>query len=288
MLLQRTNRLHQGPFKILADAHDLSCGLHLGSQCTLCRNKFVKGKPWQLDNTVIQRRFKTGVGLARNGIFDLIQRIAKGNFSRHFCDGISRCLAGKRGRTADPGIDFDHTVFKTGRMQCELYITPSCNFQLTDNIQRRAAQHLIFFISQRLRGCYDDTVSRMYTHRVDIFHITYGNAVTGTVPHDLILDLFPARDTALHEYLSHSGKPQTIGQYLFQLDLIVGDTAAASSQCIGRTKHHRITDLAYKGNTILDVFHYFGSRTGFPDLLHRIFEFLSVLCLPDSSSRRPK
>ena len=41
MLLQGSDGLHESAFKIGADTHDLSCGLHLGAQGALCADKFV-------------------------------------------------------------------------------------------------------------------------------------------------------------------------------------------------------------------------------------------------------
>ena len=46
----------------------------------------------------------------------------------------------------------------------------------------------------------------MYTYRVQVFHITYGNAVTIAVTHYFVLDLFPTRDTTLYQYLSYTGQ----------------------------------------------------------------------------------
>ena len=125
----------------------------------------------------------------------------------------------------------------------------------------------------------------MHTHGIDVFHVTYSDTVACAVAHHLILDLLPACNTALHKNLSHTGKAKTVFQNGFQLHLIVGDTAAGTSQCISGTKHHRITDGIGKRDTVLNAFHHLGSRTGLTDLFHGVLKFLTVLSLFDGSCR---
>ncbi len=125
----------------------------------------------------------------------------------------------------------------------------------------------------------------MHTHRIDIFHITYGDTVAGAVPHHLILDFLPSRNAAFHQNLSHPGETQAICQNLLQLDLVMGDTAAGATQRIGRAQHHRISDLMRKRHAVLDILHHQRRRAGFPDLLHRLLEFQTVLRLADRLRR---
>ena len=42
----------------------------------------------------------------------------------------------------------------------------------------------------------------MNTNRIQILHITYGNTGTVRITHNLVLNLFPARDTTLNQYLT--------------------------------------------------------------------------------------
>ena len=121
----------------------------------------------------------------------------------------------------------------------------------------------------------------MHADRIDVFHVTYSDAVTCTVTHHLILDLFPAGDTALYEHLSHTGETQTVLQDFHELVGIMSDTTAASSQCVCRTEHHRITDLIGKCKTIIHALHNKRSRNRFTDLLHCRLEFKTVLRLFD-------
>ena len=42
----------------------------------------------------------------------------------------------------------------------------------------------------------------MHTDRVDIFHVTYGDAVAVGITHYLVLDFLPSCDTSLYKDLS--------------------------------------------------------------------------------------
>ena len=126
----------------------------------------------------------------------------------------------------------------------------------------------------------------MYAHRIDIFHIADGDHITGTVTHYLVLDLFPAGDTALHQYLSHAGKTQTVLQDLFEFHLIVRDTAAAAAQGIRRTQYHGVTDRFGKCHTVFHGLYHLGRCTRFADRFHRILKCLPVFRLTDRLCRR--
>ena len=285
MLLQRADGFHQRPLEVGADAHDLTGGFHLGAQRPLGRQEFVEGQTGHFYHTVVQHGLKAGKGLFRDGVWNLVQMIAQGDLGRHLGDGVAGGLTCQRGRTADTGIHLDDAVLKAGGMQGKLYVTAAGDVQLADDIQRRASQHLVLLIPQRLRRRRHDAVTGMYAHRIQIFHITNGNACAVGVPHHLILDFLPARNAALHQDLAHTAQPQAVGENLFQLHRVVGDTAAAAAQRIGRTQHHRVTDLCRKGSALFHRIHDLGRGTGLSDLFHGFLEKLPVLRLADRLRR---
>ena len=53
MLFQGTDGLHQGSFKAVADAHNLSGSFHLCGQGSFCSNEFIKRKTGQLHHTIV-------------------------------------------------------------------------------------------------------------------------------------------------------------------------------------------------------------------------------------------
>ena len=96
-------------------------------------------------------------------------------------------------------------------MQRELHITATGDLQLTDDVQRGSTQHLILLVPQSLGGSHHDTVTGVYAHRVDIFHVADGDHISCTVPHHLILNLFPSGNAALHQNLTNTAEPQAVG-----------------------------------------------------------------------------
>ena len=125
----------------------------------------------------------------------------------------------------------------------------------------------------------------MHADRINVFHITYRDTVSGAVAHHLVLDLLPARDTTLNQNLTDTGKSESVFQNLLQFDLIMGDTAAGAAQCVRRTKYDRVTDLIREINTVLHVLNDLRRRTGLADALHQILEFLSSLGISDGLCR---
>ena len=100
----------------------------------------------------------------------------------------------------------------------------------------------------------------MYTDRIDIFHITYGDAVSCGITHYFVLDLFPARDAALYQYFSDTAQTQSVGKDVDQFILIMRDSAAASAKCVGRTQYDRITDGVGELDTVFHIVYDQGSR----------------------------
>ena len=286
MLLQRTDGFHKATLKAVTDTHDLSGRFHLCGQCSFCADEFIKWQTRHLNDTIVQHRLKACHSLSGNCIFDLIQCISDGNLCSHLCNRITSCLRSQCRRTAYTRVYLDHTVLKALRMKSKLYVTSSGDLQLTDDIQCRSTEHLIFFIPQSLGRCYNDTVTGMHADRVDIFHVADGDHISCSVTHYLVLDLFPACDTTLNQNLTYTGQTKSICKDLFQFFLIVCDSTAASTKRIRRTKHYRITDLIGKCDTILQILNNQRRSYRLADLLHGCLEFQTVLCFFDGLGSR--
>ena len=276
MLFQRTNCLHQSTLEVIADTHNLSSCLHLCCQCSLGTDKLIKWKSWNLNNAVIQHWFKAGIRFSCDCIWNFIQRISQRNLRSDLRDRISGCLRSQCRRTAYTRIYLNHAILKAFRIQCILYVTSTCNVQLADDVQRRSTQHLVLFVSKCLRRSYYDTVSCMHTNRINIFHITYGNAIACAVTHDLVLNFLPSGDATLYQNLSHTRKTKSVFQNLSQLIFVVRDSAAASAKCVCRTKYNRITDGVSKVYTGLYRFYNERSCDWLSDFFHRLFKFQTV------------
>ena len=279
MLLQRADGLHEGSLKVVTDAHDLSCGLHLCSQRSLGADKFVKWQSGHLYNAVVKHWLEACICLLCDRVLDLVQCVAKSNLGRHLGNGVACGLGGQGGRTAHTGIYLDNAVLKAVRFQGVLHVAASGNVQLADDVQGGGTEHLVLLVPQRLGGRHDDTVSCVHAYRVDIFHITYSNAVAVAIPHYLVLDLFPSRDAALYKHLPHAGETQAVLQDLHKLLPVVGDTAAAAAQRVGRAQDNRVANLLRELDTVLHIFHHERGSHWLADLLHGSLELQTVLRL---------
>ena len=76
MLLQGTKGFHQATLEAVADTHNLTGCLHLGGKGTFRGNEFIEGQTGDFYYTVVQCRFKACVGLACDGILNLVQSVA--------------------------------------------------------------------------------------------------------------------------------------------------------------------------------------------------------------------
>ena len=121
----------------------------------------------------------------------------------------------------------------------------------------------------------------MYTYRIKVFHVTYGNAVAVTVTHYLILNLLPAGDTSLNQNLTDTGKTKSVGKDFLKLLLVMRDSTAGTTKCICWSEHNRITDLIRKCHTIFNILYKLGRRTWLTDALHQILKLLTSLCVTD-------
>ena len=113
MLFQGTDGFHKRAFKVIADTHNFSGSFHLCGKGSLGADKFVKGQPGDLYHAVVQHRFKAGISLACDSVFDLIQRVAQGDLRRNLGNGIAGRLGSQGRRTGHTGIYLDNAVFKT-------------------------------------------------------------------------------------------------------------------------------------------------------------------------------
>ena len=95
MLLQTSDGLHHGTFKVCADAHNFACSLHLSCEGSLGCYELIKWKPWELNYAVVKGRLKACIGLACDGIFNLIKGVTKCNLGSNLGDRISGCLTCK-------------------------------------------------------------------------------------------------------------------------------------------------------------------------------------------------
>ena len=240
--LRPPDGLHQRHLKAGGDGHDLAGGLHLGTQLAAGVGKLIEGPLGHLHHNVVQRGLKAGTGLAGDVVFDLVQGVAQGNLGGDLGNGIAGGLGGQGGGAADTGVHLDDRILKAVRVQSQLHVAAAHDAQMSDDVQRRLAEHLEFLVRQSLGGGHHDGVAGVDAHGVKVFHGADGNHVAHAVPHGLKLDLFPAEDGPLHQNLGNRRGIQTGLGDDPQLRFIGSGAAAGTAQSKGGTDDDGITD----------------------------------------------
>ena len=279
--LTAANGLHQRALKGVVDGHDLTGGLHLGAESVVRVNELVKRPARELDNAVVEGRFEACLGLAGNGVGDLIQAIADCNLCGYLCNRVAGCLGSQCRGTGNTRVYLDYGVLEGFRIERVLHVAAALDAQLGDDVECRGTEHLIFLVAQGLRRCNYDRVAGVYADRVNVLHVTDGDGVALVVAHYLVLDFLPACDALLDQNLVHAGVHDAGGRNFAQLLPGVGNAAAGAAECVRRTDDDRQTDLTGEINRILDRVNNLGGNDRLTDLLHGVLEHLAVLCLCD-------
>ena len=275
--LRAAHGLHQRHFKRRRDGHDLAGGLHLRAERAAGAGKLVKRPLRQFDHDVVQRGLEAGAGLAGDLVSDLVERIAQRDLRGDLCDGIAGGLARQRGRARHARVDLDDGIFKAVRVERKLAVAAADHAQRRDDVQRRAAQHLILPVRQRQRRRDDDGIAGVDADGIEVFHRADRDGVAHGVAHDLKLDLLPAGNVALDQHLMDRRHLQPRPRGLAKLLWRVGHAAARAAQRKRRAHNHWIADGLGDFERAGHVVGNFGGDGRLADGLHGLLEPLPVL-----------
>ena len=284
--LTAANGLHQRALKGVVDGHDLTGGLHLGAEGVVRVDELVERPARELDDTVVEGRLEAGLGLAGDGVRDLVQTVADRDLCRYLCDRVAGRLGSQCGGTGNTRVYLDNGVLEGFRIERVLHVAAALDAQLGDDVERGGAEHLILLVAQGLRRRNNDRVAGVDADRVNVLHVTDGDGVALVVAHDLVLDFLPAGDALLDKNLVNAGVHDAGGRDLAQLLPGVGDAAAGAAEGVRRADDDRQTDLAGEIDRILDRVNDLGGNDRLADLLHGVLEHLAVLRLCDGGRVR--
>ena len=161
-----------------------------------------------------------------------------------------------------------------------------------DDRERRAPQALVDGVGERLDRGDDDRVAGVDAERVDVLHRADGDARVVRVAHDLVLDLLPADQAALHHDLPDRARPQPGPDPLAVGRLCLDDPTTGATQRERRADDGRQADLRERlvGRGVsLDVGRALDDRAGgvgLADPFEQVAEQLAVLGHPDRLERR--
>ena len=264
-------------FERSSDCHRLADTLHRSGQRRIRTGKLFKRKARDFGYDIVDNRFKTCSG-SGNIVRNLIERKPYRQECRHFGNRIAGRFGCQCGRTADPGIHLDDghpSVFGVDR---ELDVTTTrINTDFTQNRKRGVTHMLILFVGQRQCGRHGDTVSRVHTHRIEIFDRTDNDTVILFIADNLHLVLFPPKQRLFDQNLVDRTCLQPLLRQFPELVDVVRDTASAAGKCKRSANDQREAYLFGSLHRFVHIVGVFAFGQIHPDFDHRLFEDLSIL-----------
>src|SRR3990172_5039274 len=112
-----------------------------------------------------------------------------------------------------------------------------------DDLLRRIAHELVFFVRQGLGRGYSDRVSGMDTHRIEVLDGTYDHDVILDITHDLKLEFFPSDHRSFNEVIMDRTACQSVFHLLAELLHVVGGAAASPAKRKRGPDDNRQTNL---------------------------------------------
>ena len=276
--------LLDGFFEGAADGHHLAHRFHARTQLAVYAAKLAQVPTGYLAHHIIERRLEESARCFRHGVFQFEQAVAQTELGSHKSQRIAGGLRRQSRRTAQTGVHLDDAiVFRVG-VEGILHVTLAHNADMAHNADAELAKLVVLAVCQGLRRRYHDAFARMYAQRVEVLHVTYGNAVVKTVAHHLIFNFLPAFQALLNEHLGRKGESlfcQTV-----ELGLVVAKSRTEAAQRIGRADDDGVAQLARCGTGLLYVFAGFALNRLDVYFLQLLDEELAVLSIHDGLHRR--
>ena len=97
----------------------------------------------------------------------------------------------------------------------QLYIAAAFYFKRSYYFKRAVSEQMIFLVCKRLTRGYNYRISRMYSHRIYIFHIAYGNSCIVSVAHHFVFYFFIAFYAFFDKRLLYGRKIKSVLHYFF-------------------------------------------------------------------------
>ena len=281
--LQAAQGLLQALLEGAADRHGLADGFHLRGERFVGTGEFLEGETRDLGDDVVDGGLERGGRVARDVVFQLIERVADGELRGDLCDGEAGGLRRERGAAADARIHLDDDHAARVGMHGELDVGPAgLHADLANAGEGEVAHDLVFAIRERLDRRHGDGVAGVDAHGVEILDGADDDAVVRLVADDLHFELLPAEQRFLDEHFRHRREIESVRRDGFKLLLVVSDAAAGSTERVSRADDERQrADLSGDLARFLNRVSHAGLRQVEADLEHGVFEFEPVLTFLD-------
>ena len=272
-----------------ADRHRLADRLHLRGERVLGARELLEREARQLRHDVVERRLEAGRRRLREVVWDLVERVANRELGRDLGDRIARRLRRERRRAAHARVHLDHDNLARVAIEGELHIRAAgLHADRADHHRRRIAQRLELAVGQGHGGRDADGVARVHAHRVEVLDGTDDHDVVVLVADHLQLELAPALDRLLDQYLADRARAAALADEVTQLVEVGREAAALTAERKRRADHHRQPQRAI-GDQLLGLLHArdrLALRGAQADPRHGLREQLAVLGRADRVDRR--
>jgi hypothetical protein len=270
-----TNGLLDSLLEGAANSHDLTNTLHGRAKKSRDTSELLQIPSRNLDNTVVERGLEAGACRLGHRVLDLVKRNVQTKLSSDKGQGITSGLGGESRGSGETGVDLDDAVLAALGVEGVLDVALSDNAKMSDDPDGSCAEHVVVLVGESLRGSNDDGVTSVNTKRVEVLHVTNGNAVVLAITNNFVLDLLPALHTALNKNLRAGGEG-----LIAEVDVlfhVLGETTAESSKRVGGTDNDGETDLLDGAHGLVEVVGGLGLGARGTNGVHAPCEELTVL-----------
>ena len=240
--LQRTHRLLEGFFIVLADAHNLADRTHLCAQLVFDALELFKCPACKLHYHIVAAR-NVFIQCAVLAAGDLGQGQSGSQHSGYQCDRETGRLGRQRGRTGGTRVDLDHDDTIGLGIVCKLHVGTADHLDLIYDPVCLLLQTLLQVFRNGQHRCGTEGITGMYAHRIHVLDEADRDHLTFLITYHFQFQLFPAGYTLFYQYLSYRRCLQTTCTHGLQLFFVIYQTAAGTTHGICRTQYHRITQL---------------------------------------------
>ena len=279
-VLQGADRLLEGFFIGLADAHDLAHGAHLRAELVLGLLELLKGPSGELDDHVVA----AGDVVLERAVLaagDVGKRQARCQHRRNQRDGEARRLGGQGRGARGARVDLDDDDAPGLRVAGELHVRAADDLDGVHDLVRLALQLLLHVLGDGEHGRRAEGVARVHAQGVDVLDEADGDHVAVLVAHDLQLQLLPAEHALLDQHLADERGLQPARAHRGQLQRVVDDAAARAAHGVGRAQHHRVAETVRDGERLVHGIGDLGSGHVDAQVVHRLLELDAVLAALD-------
>ena len=133
--LQGSDALEDRFLKSASDGHGLSGGLHLCTKMPVDGTELIERPSGDLHDHIIDSGFECRGGGSGDLVGDLVEVVSDCNLRGDTRNRVSGGLGCQCGRSGDTGVDLDEPVVTVLRVEGELYVASSFDFEGTDDLQ---------------------------------------------------------------------------------------------------------------------------------------------------------